>query len=121
MRLFAFRQRSLASEAFRDERRQLADGRLNQDPSLVVYTDFQDLSGALAEFELFSRALNDAERRDLCVKGKPDARIHSDSDDEGLAGDEAGQSSNKPNQQRPRPKRSRFRSPTSVSPARRSS
>lgn len=33
----------------------------------------RNLSGALDEFELFSRALNDAELHDLYVKGKPDA------------------------------------------------
>ena len=31
----------------------------------------RNLSGALDEFELFSRALNDSEIRDLYTKGKP--------------------------------------------------
>jgi hypothetical protein len=42
--LFEFQQRSLASEAFRYEQWQFANARLNQDPSLVVHLDFQDLS-----------------------------------------------------------------------------
>lgn len=36
-------------------------------PSLI-----RNLSGSLDEFELFSRALNDAELRELYSKGKPD-------------------------------------------------
>ena len=40
----------------------------NPAPSLI-----RNLSGSLDEFELFSRALSDAEVRDLYVKGKPDA------------------------------------------------
>jgi len=32
----------------------------------------RNLSGALDEFELFSRAFNDAEIHDLYVKGRPD-------------------------------------------------
>jgi ferric-dicitrate binding protein FerR (iron transport regulator) len=44
--LFEFQQRSLASEAFRYEQWQFANARLNQDPSLVVHLDFQDLSGS---------------------------------------------------------------------------
>lgn len=39
----------------------------NPAPSLI-----RNLSGALDEFELFSRALNDAEIHDLYVKGRPD-------------------------------------------------
>jgi ferric-dicitrate binding protein FerR (iron transport regulator) len=44
--MFEFQQRSLASEALRYEQWQLANVRLNQDPSLVVHLDFQDLSGS---------------------------------------------------------------------------
>lgn len=43
--LFEFQERSLASEAYRYEQWQLASARLNQDPSLVVRLDFQNLSG----------------------------------------------------------------------------
>jgi hypothetical protein len=43
--MFDFQQRSLASEAFRYEQWQLANARLNQDPSLVVHLDFENLSG----------------------------------------------------------------------------
>jgi hypothetical protein len=39
----------------------------NPAPNLV-----RNLSGALDEFELFSRALNDAEVHDLYIKGRPD-------------------------------------------------
>ena len=42
--LFEFQERSLASEAFRYEQWQLANARLNQDPSLVVHLEFQNLS-----------------------------------------------------------------------------
>ena len=42
--LFEFRDRSLASEAFRYEHWQLANARLNQDPSLLVHLEFQNLS-----------------------------------------------------------------------------
>jgi len=41
--LFEFQERSLASEAFRYEKWQLANARLNQDPSLVVHLEFQNL------------------------------------------------------------------------------
>lgn len=41
--LFEFQERSLAAEAFRYEQWQLANARLNQDPSLVVHLEFQDL------------------------------------------------------------------------------
>lgn len=43
--LFEFQQRSLASEALRYEQWQFANARLNEDPSLLVHLDFQDLSG----------------------------------------------------------------------------
>ena len=42
--LFEFQERSLASEAFRYEQWQLANARLNQDPSLVVHLEFQNLN-----------------------------------------------------------------------------
>ena len=41
--LFEFQERSLAAEAFRYEQWQLANARLNLDPSLVVHLEFQDL------------------------------------------------------------------------------
>ena len=43
--MFEFQQRSLASEAFRYEQWQFASARLNQDPSLLVRLDFENLSG----------------------------------------------------------------------------
>jgi hypothetical protein len=63
--LFEFQQRSLASEAFRYERWQFANARLNQDPSLVVHLDFQDLSG-------MDWTLRNAAERNLSV---PEATI----------------------------------------------
>ncbi len=44
--MFEFQQRSLASEAFRYEQWQFANAQLNQDPSLVVHLDFENLSGS---------------------------------------------------------------------------
>lgn len=44
--MFDFQQRSLASEAFRYEHWQFASAQLNQDSSLVVHLDFENLSGA---------------------------------------------------------------------------
>jgi hypothetical protein len=44
--LFEFQQRSMASEAFRYEKWQLSSAHLNQDPSLVVRLDFENLSGS---------------------------------------------------------------------------
>jgi ferric-dicitrate binding protein FerR (iron transport regulator) len=43
--LLEFQQRSLVSEAFRYEQWQFVNARLNQDPSLVVRLDFENLSG----------------------------------------------------------------------------
>lgn len=43
--MFEFQQRSLAAEAFRYERWQFANARLNQDPTLLVHLDFENLSG----------------------------------------------------------------------------
>ena len=42
--MFEFQQRSLASEAFRYEQWQFANARLNEDPSLLVHLDLQNLS-----------------------------------------------------------------------------
>jgi hypothetical protein len=39
----------------------------NPEPSLI-----RNLSGSLDEFELYSRALSDAEIRELYLKGKPE-------------------------------------------------
>jgi hypothetical protein len=44
--MLEFQQRSLASEAFRYEQWQFANAQRNQDPSLVVHLDFEDLSGS---------------------------------------------------------------------------
>jgi len=44
--LFEFEQRSLASAAFRYEQWQFASAQLNQDPSLVVHLDFENLGSA---------------------------------------------------------------------------
>jgi ferric-dicitrate binding protein FerR (iron transport regulator) len=44
--MFEFQQRSLASEAFRYEQWQFARAQLNQDPSLVVHLDFENLRDA---------------------------------------------------------------------------
>ena len=44
--MFEFQQRSLASEAFRYEQWQFANAQLNQDPSLVVHLDCENLSGS---------------------------------------------------------------------------
>jgi hypothetical protein len=44
--LFEFQERSLASEAFRYEQWQFAGAQLNQDPSLLVRLDFEELGGA---------------------------------------------------------------------------
>ena len=43
--MFEFQQRSLASEAYRYERWQFASAQLNQDPSLLVRLDFENLDG----------------------------------------------------------------------------
>jgi hypothetical protein len=42
--MFELQMRSLASEAFRYEQWQFASARLNQDPSLVLHLDFENLS-----------------------------------------------------------------------------
>ncbi|MFM1944396.1 MAG: hypothetical protein RI897_3378 [Verrucomicrobiota bacterium] len=42
--MFEFQQRSLASEAFRYEQWQFANAQLNEDPSLLVHLDLQNLS-----------------------------------------------------------------------------
>ncbi len=44
--MLEFQERSLASEAFRYERWQFANAQLNQDPSLLVHLDFENLSGS---------------------------------------------------------------------------
>ena len=44
--MFEFQQRLLASEAFRYEQWQFASAELNQDSSLVVHLDFENLSGS---------------------------------------------------------------------------
>lgn len=54
--MFEFQQRSLALEAFRYEQWQFANARLNEDPSLLVHFDLQDLSST--DWTLHNRALN---------------------------------------------------------------
>jgi hypothetical protein len=44
--MFEFQQRSLAADAFRYEQWQFASAQLNQDPSLVVRLDFENLGSA---------------------------------------------------------------------------
>ena len=65
--MFDFQQRSLASEAFRYEQWQLASARLNQDPSLVVRLDFENLSGT--DWTLRNAAERDHAVSDATVVG----------------------------------------------------
>lgn len=44
--MFEFQERSIASEAYRYEQWQFASAQLNEDPSLVVRLDFEELGGA---------------------------------------------------------------------------
>lgn len=65
--MFEFQQRSLASEAFRHEQWQLASARLNQDPSLVVRLDFEDLSDA--DWTLRNTVERDRSAQDATIVG----------------------------------------------------
>jgi hypothetical protein len=63
--MFELQTRSLASQAFRYEQWQFASARLNQDPSLVVRLDFENLS------DLVCTLHNAAEK----ISSVPDATI----------------------------------------------
>jgi hypothetical protein len=65
--LFEFEQRSQASEAFRYEQWQFAGARLNQDPSLVVRLDFENLSST--DWTLRNAAENNRSVREATVVG----------------------------------------------------
>lgn len=65
--LFEIQERSLASEAFRYEQWQLANARLNQDPSLVVHLEFQNLS--TSDWTLHNTAENNPSAQDATIVG----------------------------------------------------
>ncbi len=65
--LFEFQERSLASEAFRYEQWQLANARLNQDPSLVVHLEFQNLN--TSDWTLRNAAESDRSVQDATIVG----------------------------------------------------
>jgi hypothetical protein len=65
--MFEFQQRSLASEAFRYEQWQFANAELNQDPSLVVHLDFENLSST--DWTLRNAAEKNRSVRDATLVG----------------------------------------------------
>ncbi|MHC1769248.1 MAG: LamG-like jellyroll fold domain-containing protein [Verrucomicrobiia bacterium] len=65
--MFEFQQRSLAAEAFRYERWQFANARLNQDPTLVVHLDFENLTGT--DWTLHNAAEKNRSVRNATVVG----------------------------------------------------
>jgi hypothetical protein len=65
--MFEFQQRSLASEAFRYEQWQFANAQLNQDPSLVVHLDFENLSST--DWTLRNAAEKNRSVRDATIVG----------------------------------------------------
>jgi len=65
--MFEFQQRSLASEAFRYEQWQFASAWLNQDPSLVVHLDFENLNGL--DWSLRNAAEGDQSAPDATIVG----------------------------------------------------
>jgi hypothetical protein len=65
--MFEFQQRSLASEAFRYEQWQFANAQLNQDPSLVVHLDFENLSST--DWTLRNAAEQNRSVRDATIVG----------------------------------------------------
>lgn len=65
--MFDFQHRSLAADAFRYERWQFANARLNQDPSLVVHLDFENLSGA--DWTLHNAAERNRSVQDATIVG----------------------------------------------------
>jgi hypothetical protein len=65
--LFEFQERSLASEAFRYEQWQVANARLNQDPSLVVHLEFQNLN--TSEWMLRNAAESNRSVQDATIVG----------------------------------------------------
>ena len=65
--MFDFQQRSLASEAFRYEGWQFANAQLNQDPSLVVHLDFENLNGT--DWRLHNAAEKNRSVREATIVG----------------------------------------------------
>jgi len=65
--MFEFQQRSLASAAFRYEQWQFANAQLNQDPSLVVHLDFENLSST--DWTLRNAAEKNRSVRDATIVG----------------------------------------------------
>lgn len=65
--MFDFQQRSLASEAFRYERWQFTSAQLNQDPSLVVHLDFENLHGP--DWTLHNSAANNESVPEAVIVG----------------------------------------------------
>jgi hypothetical protein len=65
--MFQLQQRSLASEAIRYDQWRLTNMRLNQDPSLVVHLDFEDLNGS--EWTLRNAAESNRSVEDVTIVG----------------------------------------------------
>lgn len=65
--MFEFQKRSLASEAIRYDQWRLTSARLNQDPSLVVRLDFDDLSAS--NYTLRNAAANQRSVPDATIVG----------------------------------------------------
>jgi hypothetical protein len=65
--MFEFQQRSLASEAFRYEQWQFANAHINQDPSLVVHLDFENLNST--DWTLRNAAEKNRSVRDATIVG----------------------------------------------------
>jgi hypothetical protein len=65
--MFEFHQRSLASEAIRYDQWRLTSARLNQDPSLVVRLDFEELSAS--DYTLRNAAANNRSVPDATIVG----------------------------------------------------
>lgn len=65
--MFEFQQRSQAAEAFRYERWQFANAQLNQDPSLVLHLDFENLSGT--DWTLRNAAENNQSAQEATIVG----------------------------------------------------
>ncbi len=65
--MFEFQERSMASEAFRYEHWQFACAQLNQDPSLVVHLDFENVSGS--DWTLYNAAEKNLSVPDATIVG----------------------------------------------------
>ncbi len=65
--MFEFHKRSLASEAIRYDQWRLTSARLNQDPSLVVRLDFEELSAS--DYTLRNAAANNRSVPDATIVG----------------------------------------------------